>query len=97
MTTTQILEAPEMTALCDEIIPPCNAADGGSSSAVQRRLLHIFCEYRPGDHGNLLSLFTAALHGNAHDNPYFETFAEVVTEAYWTSDIGMAAVGFKKP
>ncbi|MFM7188435.1 MAG: hypothetical protein ACKO14_11530 [Armatimonadota bacterium] len=94
MSIRDILDAHELRALCNEIIPPCPDADGAASPAVQERLLTIYSLYRENDRESLQSLCDYAKRGEAQLHPYFPTFAETVMEAYWTSELGLSLVGF---
>jgi len=94
MSIQDILDAHELRALCNEIIPPCSDADGAESPAVQKRLITIYSLYRQNDLESLQSLCDDAKRGEAKQHPYFPTFAETVMEAYWTSEVGLSLVGF---
>jgi hypothetical protein len=94
MTIEEILGSHALKALCNEIIPPCADADGASSPEVQKRLLTIYNLYRNDDQESLQSLCDDAKRGEGQEHPYFPTFAETVTEAYWTSELGLSLLGF---
>lgn len=95
MTIQELLGSHELTALCNEIIPPCSDADGAAFPEVQQRLASIYSQFRNDDRVLLQSLWEYAKRGEGKQHPYFPTFAETVTEAYWTSDLGLSLVGFK--
>ena len=95
MTIQKILDSQELLALCDVIIPPCADAGGAASPEVQKRLASIYSQFRNDDCVLLQSLWEYAKRGEGEQHPYFATFAETVTEAYWTSDLGLSLVGFK--
>ena len=95
MTFQKILDSQELLALCDVIIPPCADAGGAASPEVQKRLASIYSQFRNDDRVLLQSLWEYAKRGEGEQHPYFATFAETVTEAYWTSDLGLSLVGFK--
>jgi len=94
MTIQELLGSHELLALCNEVIPPCSDAAGAASSDVQKQLVLIFSKYRRDDLESLESLLAAAKSGGGKQHPYFPTFAETVTEAYWTSNIGLSLAGF---
>lgn len=94
MTIQELLGSHELLALCNEVIPPCSDAEGAASSNVQKQLKMIYNKYRRDDLESLQSLLTAAKSGGGKQHPYFPTFAETVTEAYWTSNIGLSLAGF---
>lgn len=94
MTIKEILGSNALLALCNEIIPPCSDADGAASPEVQKRLMTIYSLYRNDDSESLQSLCEYAKRGQGKLHPYFPTFAETVTEAYWTSELGLSLLGF---
>jgi len=95
VTIQKILDSQELLALCDVIIPPCADAGGAASPQVQKRLASIYSQFRNDDRVLLQSLCEYAKRGDGQQHPYFATFAETVTEAYWTSELGLSLVGFK--
>jgi hypothetical protein len=95
MTLKEILESQELLTLADVVVPPCSNAAGASSRSVQDRLAHIYTTYRSQEAEALKSLLDSVNQASWSNHPYFPTFAETVTEAYWSCETGLTLAGFK--
>ena len=96
MTLKALLLSDDLIHLYDVIVPKCDHAAGASSPDVIERLTFLYEAYRPHETAQVTSLLESVRTGLLEDHPYFATFAETVMEAYWTSDTGLAAVGFNR-
>ena len=96
MTLKALLLSDDLIHLYDVIVPKCDHAAGASSPDVIERLTFLYEAYRPHETAQVTSLLESVRTGLLEDHPYFSTFAETVMEAYWTSDTGLAAVGFNR-
>ena len=96
MTLKALLLSDDLIHLYDVIVPKCDHAAGASSPDVIERLTFLYEAYRPHETAQVTSLLESVRTGHLEDHPYFATFAETVMEAYWTSDTGLAAVGFNR-
>jgi len=96
MTLKALLLSDDLKQLYDVIVPTCDHAAGASSPDVIERLTFIYEAYRHHETAQVTSLLDSVRTGLWQDHPYFPIFAETVIEAYWTSDTGLAAVGFNR-
>ena len=96
MTLKALLSSDDIKHLYDVIVPKCDHAAGASSPDVIERLTFIYEAYRPHETAQVTALLDSVRTGLWQDHPYFPIFAETVIEAYWTSDTGLAAVGFNR-
>jgi len=96
MTLKALLVSDDLMHLYDVIVPKCDHSAGASSPDVIERLTFIYEAYRHHESAQVTSLLENVSTGLWQDHPYFPTFAETVIEAYWTSNTGLAAVGFKR-
>ena len=96
MTLKALLVSDDLMQLYDVIVPKCDHSAGAPSPVVIERLTFLYEAYRYHDSAQVTSLLESVRTGLWQDHPYFPTFAETVIEAYWTSDTGLAAVGFKR-
>lgn len=94
MTIRALLASDELMQLYDVIVPKCDHSGGASSPDVVNRLTFIYESYRAHELSEIISLLESVRAGLWQEHPYFPTFAETVIEAYWTSETGLAAVGF---
>ena len=96
MTLKALLLSDDLMYLYDVIVPTCDHAAGASSADVIERLTFLYEAYRSHETAQVTALIDSVRTGLWQDHPYFPTFAETVIEAYWTSDTGLAAVGFNR-
>lgn len=96
MTLKALLSSDDLKHLYDVIVPTCDHAEGASSPDVIERLTFLYEAYRPHETAQVTALLDSVRTGLWKEHPYFPTFAETVIEAYWTSDTGLAAVGFNR-
>jgi len=96
MTLKALLVSDDLMHLYDVIVPKCDHSAGASSPDVIERLTFLYEAYRYHESAQVTSLLESVRTGLWQDHPYFPTFAETVIEAYWTSDTGLAAVGFNR-
>jgi LPS sulfotransferase NodH len=94
MTIRALLASDELMQLYDVIVPKCDHSSGASSPDVINRLTFICESYRAHELPQIVSLIESVRAGLWLEHPYFSSFAETVIEAYWTSETGLAAVGF---
>jgi LPS sulfotransferase NodH len=94
MTIRALLTSDELMQLYDVIVPKCEHSAGASAPDVTKRLTFIYEAYRPNEISKIISLLEVVHTGLWQEDPYFQTFAETVIEAYWTSETGLVAVGF---
>jgi hypothetical protein len=96
MTLKSLLVSDDLVHLYDVIVPKCDHSAGASSPDVIERLTFLYEAYRYHESAQVTSLLESVRTGLWQDHPYFPTFAETVIEAYWTSDTGLATVGFNR-
>lgn len=84
-----------LEAAADIVVPPDPETPGASQSGVAEFMADLFDAERTPDRPELLAFLERIERGaDPTVDPWFPVFAEIVHEHYWTSDAGLAAVGF---